>query len=70
MSHDEIEIVVRKEDRVLLVMVAVLVTATVLKPWLLVWDLGVPLTIMAGLGAMRLVVWLRSVSLAASEPAE
>jgi hypothetical protein len=70
MSHDEIEIVVRKEDRALLVMVAVLVTATVLKPWLLVWDLGVPLTIMAGLGAMRLVVWLRSVSLAASEPAE
>jgi hypothetical protein len=68
MSEDEI--VVGKENRVLLGLVAILVLATVFKPWLLVWDLGVPVAVMAGLGAMRLVVWLRSFGLTASESAE
>jgi hypothetical protein len=70
MSSDEFENVVRKEDRVLLGFVLILVLATVLKPWLLVWDLGMPLTVMAGLGTMRVVGWLRSFNLTPSESAD
>lgn len=70
MSSNEIENVVRKENRVLLGLVLILALATVIKPWLLVWDLGMPLTVLAGLGAMRVVGWLRSFNLTPSESAD
>jgi hypothetical protein len=70
MSQDEIERVVRKENRVLLVLLAVLVLAAVFKPWLLVWDLGLPLAVVAGMGIRQVVIWVRSLQVTASEPAE
>jgi hypothetical protein len=63
MSQDEITRAVRNENRVLLVLLFALVLATVLKPWLLVWDLGAPLSFLAAWGAMKLLVWLRSFGL-------
>ncbi len=63
MSQDEISRAVQYENRVLLVLLFGLVLATVLKPWLLVWDLGTPLSFLAAWGAMKLIVWVRSFGL-------
>jgi hypothetical protein len=60
MSQDEITRAVRNENRVLLLLLLALVLATVLKPWLLVWDLGTPLSFLVVWGAMRFAAWVRS----------
>ena len=60
MSQAEVTRAVRNENRVLLLLVLALVLATVLKPWLLVWDLGTPLSFLVAWGAMRFAAWVRS----------
>lgn len=70
MSNDEIDRVVRNENRVLLVLLFGLTLATVLKPWLLVWDLGTPLAFVSAWGAMRLILWVRSFGMTATESAK
>jgi hypothetical protein len=42
------------------VLVGVFILATVLKPWLLVWELGIPLMVVAMWACMKLSQWVRS----------
>jgi hypothetical protein len=50
----------RKENIILAMLVGVFILATVVKPWLLVWELGIPLMVVAMWGGMKLSQWVRS----------
>jgi hypothetical protein len=60
MSNNRNDNVERKENVILGVLVGVFILATVLKPWLLVWELGIPLMVVAMWACMKLSQWVRS----------
>jgi uncharacterized membrane protein YdbT with pleckstrin-like domain len=48
------------ENIVMAVVACVIILATVVQPWLLVWVVGTPLLLAATIGAMKLSGWFRA----------